>query len=371
MRRLLLALAAVAALLVSATAASAQTAPPDPRAVDPGAPNPLAGERFLVDPVEPSWKHWRAFRNRGQRGRAALMWRIASEPKFRWFGRFTHNVAKTVHAYSARARRRGSVPLMTVLRHQGKECNSRYLAGGAAEDARTRKWYRKFARAVGARRAVIAFEPDSLGTVECLAKRRRKARYQLLRYGVDLLSKLPNATVYIEAGASDWQSSSLMARKLRRVGVGKVRGFMLNVTHFAWTAANVRYGRELSRRLGGKHFIVNTSANGRGPVYYRKRIGGRRRRVTVFCHPLYRGLGPRPTTETGDPVADGYFWISRPGYSSGACNGGPLPVGAWWPKRALGLAKNATDWVSPPSGTRFGYPRGKLTLRQVAGDQLR
>jgi len=342
----------------------------DPRGVDPRAANPLAGQPLFVDPVEPSWKHWRSFQKRGKRHSASLMWRVAREPKFRWFGRFTHNVRKTVHAYTARARRQGALPLLAVLRHQGKECHSRYLAGGSAEDARTRRWYRKFARAVGSRRVVIAFEPDSLGTVECLARSRRKARYRLLRYGVERLAALPNATVYIEAGASDWQSAARMARKLRRVGVAKVRGFMLNVTHFDWTAANVRYGRELSRRLGGKHFIVNTSANGRGPVHYRRRIGGRRRRVNVFCHPLYRGLGPPPTTQTGDLLADGYLWISRPGYSSGKCNGGPLPIGKWWPKRALALAKNATSRLSPPAGTRYGFRRGELSLRQVAGDQL-
>ena len=58
----------------------------------------------------------------------------------------------------------------------------------------------------------------------------------MLRYGVDVLSKLPNATVYIEAGASDWESPARTAKLLRQVGVAKVRGFMLNVTHYDWTA---------------------------------------------------------------------------------------------------------------------------------------
>ena len=40
-------------------------------------------------------------------------------------------------------------------------------------------------------------------------------RYRLLAYGVDVLSKLPNATVYIEAGASDWEPARRTARQLR------------------------------------------------------------------------------------------------------------------------------------------------------------
>ena len=62
-----------------------------------------------------------------------------------------------------------------------------------------------------------------------------------------------------------------MARKLRRVGVAKVRGFMLNATHYDWTRNNIRYGLKLSRLVGGKHFIINTAENGRGPIHHSSR----------------------------------------------------------------------------------------------------
>jgi hypothetical protein len=65
------------------------------------------------------------------------------------------------------------------------------------------------------------------------------------------------------------------------------------------------------------------------------------------------------------------MWVNRPGYSGGRCNGGPLPVGTWWPARALSLAANATSRLGPARGTRFGFPRGRFSLRDVAGDQLR
>ena len=259
------------------------------------------------------------------------------------------------------------------MRHQGKACHRRYTAGGPREDARTMRYYREFARGIGNSRVVIGFEPDSLGTIDCLAKSRRKARIATLRYGVDVLSQLPNATIYIEAGASDWESPGRTAKLLRQVGVAKVRGFMLNVTHYDWTANNINARQPtISRLVGGKHFIVSTSFNGRGPVHYRRWINRRKhlwRRVTVWCHPLKRGLGIAPTTQTNHPLADGYFYIGRPGFSGGSCNGGPLPIGSWFGDRAVMFGQYATNWLRPPAGTKFGHPRG-LSLKAFAGDQL-
>jgi endoglucanase len=335
----------------------------DPRGVDPRSPNPLAGVRFFVDPDEPAWYQWQAYRRRGMQREADLMWKIAREPRFRWFGRWTRpNMYLKVRKYLERVNctEPGTVPLMTVLRHQGKSCGRSYTAGGAAEDARTRGWYDDFADAVGAARIVIAFEPDSLGTLDCLARSRRRARLDTLRYGVDVLSRLPNATIYLEAGASDWEPARRTARQLRYIGISKVRGFMLNVTHYDWTGYNIRHGLQISRLTGGKPFIISTAFNGRGPVHYRRWISRRRnlwRTVNVWCHPLKRGLGVPPTTSTSHPKVDAYMWIGRPGYSGGSCNGGPLPVGTWWAERALMFAKYATLWEGPPRGTRNGHHR--------------
>ena len=154
---------------------------------------------------------------------------------------------------------------MTVLRAQASQCNPHYTAGGVAEDKRTMKWYRDFANAVGNARVIIAYEPDSIGTISCLARSRRAARKRVLRYGVSVLSKLPNATIYLEGTASDWKSPAFTAKLLKYIGISKVRGFMVNVTHFDWTINNIRYGNKVSRRLGGKPFVVSTSYNGRGP----------------------------------------------------------------------------------------------------------
>ena len=372
---------AVVALAVAlSSSATAQVA--DPRGADPAAPNPLVGLDWFVDKTwAPQYDQYQRYLRRGQSGSAALLGRIALQPQFKWFGRWnqddkggTYGAARN-YVERVQEEQPGAVPQIVVMRHQGKACHKRYTAGGPAEDARTMRWYDKFAAGIGDARVVIGFEPDSLGTVDCLARSRRKARLDTLRYGVDVFSKLPNATVYLEAGASDWEPAAKTAKKLNYIGVAKVRGFMLNVTHKDWTAANVKHGLELSRLTGGKHFIVNTSENGRGPVHYRRWIsrGDPKlwRRVNVWCHAGKRGLGPAPTTTTIRPeLVDAYLYVNRPGYSAGSCNGGPLPIGSWWADRALELARNATNWVRPPRGfTSFGWPRGKYSIRQLAGDQ--
>ena len=334
------------------------TAPPgiDPKGVDPSLPNPLLGQRFFLDRMEPAYMQWAHWRRSGETGKANQLWKLAREPRFRWFGKFTRpRMQKKIRGYLDRVQcdQPGTVPLMAVMRHQGKGCSGTYRAGGEAEDRRTMKWYDDFVDSVGSARVVIAFEPDSLGTVDCLARDRRKDRLDVLRYGVDKLSQLPNATIYLEAGASDWEPAARTAKQLRRIGIGKVRGFMLNVTHHDWTRNNIRHGLDISRLVGGKPFIINTSYNGRGPIHLRR--GGRR--INVWCNPPRRGLGIPPTTRTDHPAVDAYMWINRPGYSAGACNGGPLPVGSWWPERALMYARWQTNWLSPPRGTANGFRR--------------
>jgi cellulase/cellobiase CelA1 len=120
---------------------------------------------------------------------------------------------------------------------------------------------------------------------------RRDDRIELLRYGVDALAALPNATIYLEGGASDWEPAKRTANQLKAIGIAKVRGFMLNATHYDWTNANLQHGLDISRRVGGKHFVINTAENGRGPVHRRLPNG---RRQTVWCNPPGRGLGPGP-----------------------------------------------------------------------------
>jgi endoglucanase len=339
---------ALAILVTLAASASSSAQAPDPQGAAPGSPNPLAGLPWFVDHEwGPAWREHRHLLKLGRRGEAGLMLKLAEQPQFKWFGRSSGTASpyRTMRGYFERMDQSmpGAVPQIVSMRHEGNDCGPHYTGGGARGDELTRSWWRGFARAVGDRRVVIAFEPDSLGTVGCLAASRQGARLRLLREGVDILSALPNATIYLDAGASDWQGPAETARKLRAIGVDKVRGFMLNATHMDWTAANIRHGLKVSHLVGGKPFIINTSHNGNGAVHYRRWIDRSRhlwRQETVWCNPPNSAAGSAPTTNTANPKVDAYLWVERPGYSNGRCNGGPK-TGVWWPERALALARRA------------------------------
>ncbi len=343
---------AMAALAPASAVGSGGQAP------GPDDPNPLIGQTWWDQNTKYNltWNAgYRTLLRKGNRAGAEHLRLLAEQPQFRWWGHYEDRPAKPLsvqvnlrNSFATMDKQApGLVPLVAAFGHKGDGCGARYLAGGAREDARYRSFIRRLAAGIGGREVVIAFEPDSMGTVECLARSRRKDRLRALRYGVDVLSKLPNATVYIDAGASDWQGVPTMARKLRFVGVHKVRGFMLNATHQDTTRNNLRYGLRLSRALGGKHFIINTSHNGNGPLYKKQDSVGR---GTVWCNPPNAAAGTRPTTITDHPKVDAYMWVERPGYSNGACNGGPARVGAWWMERGLQMARGAPWFEAALSG---------------------
>ncbi len=323
--------------------------------VGPNDPSPIAGAPLYVDAFEqPSARAFRAALADGRTGDAAKLGKIARHNIFRWIGKTDENPERAARNFLTKkvhAEQPGAVPGITVLNHVGERCGGGYDGGGSRENARYRRWIDRFAAGIGGFRVIIAFEPDSLGTLKCMNSRGRRARLANMKYGIDKLSQLPNATVYVEATASDWRPAREVAGYLRRIGISKVRGFMLNATHQDTTRNNVRYGQRLSRMVGGKHFVVNTAENGSGRLFVRQRRP-RKRNFLVHCNPKNSSLGHWPTTTLdyqGRPLpdkVDGYLWIGRPGGSGGPCRqfssryamrGGPS-AGKFWLKRALLLA---------------------------------
>jgi endoglucanase len=120
--------------------------------------------------------------------------------------------------------------------------------------------------------------------------------------------------------------------------VAAIQGFFLNATHYDWTSNEIRYGEQISRLTGGKHFVINTGENGQGPLRPRDIV---HQGMEVLCNPPGRGLGPLPSTSTGYRKVDMFAWMSRPGESGGACRPGAPPTAVYWPAYALMLVRNA------------------------------
>jgi len=196
-----------------------------------------------------------------------------------------------------------------------------------------------FAQGIGSYRAVLFLEMDSIITMPCLSQHGKALREHELKDAIDVLTaNCPHLVIYLDAGAADALSARQAARYLRASGVAEIQGFFLNATHFDWTKHEIRYGEKISALTGGKHFVVNTGENGRGPLRPRDIVHAG---LEVLCNPPGRGLGPLPTPDTGYRNVDMFAWTSNPGESGGSCVPGAPPTGVYWPAYAAMLVRDA------------------------------
>jgi endoglucanase len=244
-------------------------------------------------------------------------------------------------------------------------------------------------------------------------------RFFMLNYAVDALMAQPNVSVYLDGTHSGWLNVGDAAHRLSQAGVDRADGFYLNVSNYQYTANLVQYGTWISKCLtydnfsgcanqywnGGPdgtkiadllgpwtgvalsnygewsddsddpalntsginwryegaqpttHFVIDTSRNGLGPwqppAYPDPQD---------WCNPPGRGLGLRPTADTGNPLIDATLWVKIPGESDGECTRGlgpagttidpewgiiDPPAGEWFPEMALDLVLNADPPLLP------------------------
>jgi endoglucanase len=275
---------------------------------------------------------------------------IADQPETKRFGSWTADPRSAIDAYLDRILddQPGTVPLIATYRLQHLPC--RGFADSEAEVERYRRWYDGFAAGIGNRPAVIFLEIDGLITAHCLNSRGQVIRYRELVYAMRKLTELPRTVVYLDAGAADATPYREMARRLIKSGVMRGQGFFLNSTHYNWTTSELAYGQRIARLLPQvRHFVVSTAANGQGPLRPKNRV---RDGNEVRCNPPKRGLGPKPTANTGYLWADAFVWIGNPGRSAGHCKPGDPGVGVFHAPIALGLAQYANFRVTGPKTDR-------------------
>jgi endoglucanase len=226
-------------------------------------------------------------------------------------------------------------------------------------------------------------------------------RFEMLNYAVDALKAKPNVGVYLDGTHSAWLGSGDAAHRLVQAGVQRADGFFLNVSNYRLTEHLEKYGSWISGciafannseeggwRLGHydwcasqyypanpndfstwhltdewyasnlgsavptTHFVIDTSRNGQGPWTPTASYPD----AQDWCNPPGRGVGLRPTMETGNALIDAYLWVKIPGESDGECTRGLGPAGEtvdpewgiidpaagkWFPQMALQLAQNA------------------------------
>jgi endoglucanase len=333
--------------------------------------------------------------------------RMVTTPQAVWFDGGTpaqvrRDVRRTVEA----AARRGTVPVLVAYNLPFRDC-AQYSAGGATDTDAYLKWISAFAAGIGNHKAWVMLEPDGLGIIPNNVDLNGNAewckptapgatpaeRYRALNGAVDRLTAHKATRVYLDGTHSAWLGVGDIAHRLVLAGVQKARGFFLNVSNFQTTSQQLHYGSWISgciayargeearfkncgsqyypatatdestwhltdewyaANLAGAvpttHFVIDTSRNGQGPWAGPGPWTGD---PEVWCNPPGRGLGLRPTTRTGNPLADAFLWIKTPGQSDGQCTRGTAgptdpvrgivdpPAGQWFPQMALELVRNA------------------------------
>jgi endoglucanase len=233
-------------------------------------------------------------------------------------------------------------------------------------------------------------------------------RFEMLSYAVDVLKAHAGTKVYLDGTHDGWLSVGDVADRLLQANVSAADGFFLNPSNYQAQEKLEKYGTWIAKCIwfadpssgswgaggaqmcasqyypataddfstwgvsdewyannvenqdwvpypgdaGLKRFVIDTSRNGVGP--WTAPADHPEGDPQEWCNPPDRGLGLRPTLETGNALIDAYLWIKIPGESDGQCNrwapaGSPDPVrgmmdpaaGAWFPEMALELAKNA------------------------------
>ena len=294
--------------------------------------NPLAGETFYVDPNSPAAQQAVQWRSEGRTESSAILAKLAARPAASWFGESPH-VKAEVQALTMRAAAANTSALLVAYDIPDRDCGG-YSSGGAASGKAYRHWIEQFAAGTGDRTAAVILEPDAIAEAlsHCLSAAFRAERYALLGFAVRTLKAHRHVSVYIDAGNVGWiRPSHRLLGPLRASGIARADGVSLNVSNFYANQSTIEYGTTLSRLLGGKHFVIDTSRNGNGPDTSPED-------EPTWCNPPGRALGAAPTTHTGNPLVDAYLWIKQPGQSDGSCRPGEPRAGQWWPQYALELA---------------------------------
>ena len=296
------------------------------------APSMQAAAADTTNPVFVDPQTWATWAMSHYRSSAPTISVIANTPQARWVGDWnpTSQVAGVVNGYVSAASAQARIPVLTIYAIPHRDCGG-YSAGGLKSAKDYAAWIAQVRRGIAHRMAVVVLEPDALASAGCLTKKLRAERYAMLKAAVYTLAADTSSYVYIDAGHSHWHLSTTIANQLKAAGVSRARGFSLNVGNFYTTSEEIRYGEKVSKLLGGKRYVIDTSRNGLGPATGKLN----------WCNPAGRALGPKPTLRTAGAHADAYLWIKHPGESDGTCGRKDPKSGLWFNSYALGLVQRS------------------------------
>ena len=175
---------------------------------------------------------------------------------------------------------------------------------------------------------IVVLEPDAVAMFDCLSASQLSTRIMALNTTIDALYNI-NATVYIDAGHAAWVQPNIMAERLNKLNLAKVRGISVNVSNFQNDEISKTYAVSILSQIKQKdlQFVIDSSRNGNDAPSNHQ-----------WCNPLGRKIGQKPHLKPSGKL-DGYLWIKVPGESDGTgsdCSYGPTE-GSFWLDYAINL----------------------------------
>jgi endoglucanase len=379
------------------------------------------GTRFYTPrPDHDAIRQIAELRAAGQKDLADDIRTMIRTPQAIWVtGGSGRRLTQSVRAEAHRAAAKRRMPVFVAYNIPFRDC-AQYSAGGATSVAEYKAWIDAFAAGIGRHPAAVMLEPDGLGIIPWYTSINGVAewcqpadadpataagdRFEMLNYAVDRLKALPRTSVYLDGTHSAWLGVGDIADRLVKAGVRRADGFFLNVSNYQTTERQLKFGEWISKciyygtegpeaarghfdwcasqyypadpndfstwvrtdewyaanvgdvaadRLA--HFVIDTSRNGQGP--WTPPAGVTWPDPQTWCNPPDRGLGIRPTTNTGNELADAFLWIKTPGQSDGPCDRGTgtgldpargniadPAAGEWFDEQAIELVR----FANPP-----------------------
>ncbi|WP_437607983.1 glycoside hydrolase family 6 protein [Sorangium sp. So ce834] len=245
------------------------------------------------------------------------------------------------------------VPVIVVYDLPNRDCFAEASNGELrVENGGVKRYREEFIDRISAilaartnQRIVAIIEPDSLpnlatnlGKKDCTTE-TEKAYREEVAYALQKLN-MPHVYQYIDAAHSGWlgwednqkKGAKIFADVIKAAGnPAGVRGFATNVANYT----QLRYSSEsydqqnnpcfgeydyvnalgtalAAEGLGDKHFIIDTSRNGRGNI---------RADWGYWCNNIGAGMGERPRANPGGATRlDAFYWVKPPGDSDGTAD---------------------------------------------------
>ena len=290
------------------------------------ASDPFDGIKWYADPDSPVAQKANEWRN-SRPGDAALLDIVAKEQSADWVvGAQSSFLEQYINQRFDLFTKAGGTPILAIYNVPKLNCGD---GNGAANGDAYRSWIERIARIIGQRKVILLVEPDGLTVTDCLSSGQLTERYALISYAVSVFKRNSNAGVYIDGGEDDRFDVDLIVPRLQQGNIAQADGFFLNATVYRYTSTMVAYGLKVSKALGDKHFIIDTSRNGVGPG------------ADSYCNSRGRALGVAPTTQTGEAVIDAFVWIKRVWESDDSCYPGEPGGGQLYFDYTLGLVRRS------------------------------